>query len=131
MKFRVWDKEKGYFLFDDIGINASGGIILHNGSDMKIIDDDEEEFNDYIVEFSTTLSDKNGKEIYEGDILEYTDTWDGIPGVKISINTTVSDVYFEDGSFNFDEGVLFNNLVLDTTIIIGNIHENPELLGDK
>lgn len=64
LKFRVWEeREKAYdtwpYILDESGNlfrNAYGALI---GCDKK----------DYIIEKYTSLKDKNGKEIYEGDIL--------------------------------------------------------------
>ena len=65
----------------------------------------------------TGLRDKNGKEIYEGDI-------DEARGVCVWDEDTVSFGWIdhEDGYFH-DWGYIFGDFD-----IIGNIHENPELL---
>lgn len=78
----------------------------------------------------TGLKDKNGKLIYEGDILNI---W-----CKNLTKNQISEVKFckERAAFTFDYNTDFGNIVPCTmektvTEIIGNIYENPELLEDN
>lgn len=76
---------------------------------------------DYVLQQFTGLLDKNGKEIYEGDIVEYKKRWS-------------STVVFEDGMFRHkDNGdkISWGALILihRECEIIGNIYESPELLS--
>lgn len=96
----------------------------------NIIDTDGytfEEDNPFIVEQYTGLKDKNGKEIYEGDIVTLNGEWEEIEHDDCSIVT------FENGCFRVGDG--YENEAgsyLSDWRIIGNIHENPELLeGEK
>lgn len=73
------------------------------------------------------LKDKNDKEIYEGDILRYVDDDGSI------IVGTVTMFRYQWGIDNKDQFSAFANQVQtardDYHEVIGNIYENPELLG--
>lgn len=73
----------------------------------------------------TGLRDKNGKDIYEGDVLRFDEE-----NVKNEVAGVVGAVEFERGAFRVECFEDYKT-VLDTgdcCEIIGNIHENPELL---
>ena len=96
---------------------------------------DAEVDSDTVGQF-TGLTDKNGRKIFEGDIihLEYSQVFFG--GVYFGEYT--AEVSYKEGCFitdgmnNGDEIETplsgFNN---DEVEIIGNIHDNPELLGGE
>ena len=87
----------------------------------------------------TGLKDKNGKEIYEGDLLneiryppDKNGNYDSVP---VFIKENIVQVGFNEGCFTADEAHLWrfisnigDNEKTDYEII-GNIHENPELLA--
>ena len=93
------------------------------GDDITPINDVLREYqkSDYVISQWTGLKDKNGVEIYEGDIVQLTDVKSRIDMYKVVI---------KDGCtmFNsFDEDWI--GRITDTDIkVIGNIYENQELL---
>lgn len=74
----------------------------------------------------TGLTDKNGKKIFEGDVVKVTDDY----GEFSSCDCGCGNVIFLDGMWYVDEDVnngLFNLNNVYYIEIIGNIHDNPEL----
>lgn len=132
IKFRAWDEQKkimhGDFEFIRSGINNNDWIVFK--SDKQPLNSKPHPLeNPYfqqqlkIMQY-TGLKDKNGREIYEGDIVveNSTDEKDKPEIVAYAFNE-----WCEDG---FYSGYLFwsgsNNYE-----VIGNIYENPELLEAK
>jgi uncharacterized phage protein (TIGR01671 family) len=70
----------------------------------------------------TGLKDKNGTEIYEGDILSVPSHYEG----DIEYSASCERVRFIEGGFEIDCSINFSDCE-----VIGNIHENPELLKEK
>ena len=95
-------------------------------------------YNKWLTQY-TGLNDKNGKEIYEGDIVKiYGHRFDF--GFK---QEEIGQIKFIHGAFGFyreksKNEYCFNNLEteeaygeLDYYEVIGNIYDNPELLGGE
>lgn len=92
---------------------------------------DEVPASDFILMQSTGMFDKNGKEIFEGDIVKY----------KAGCNTYTEEVAYDknfagfgvkDAKANviFTFGEIAEDISLISLEVIGNIWENPELLGE-
>jgi uncharacterized phage protein (TIGR01671 family) len=119
IKFRAWDIENKYW-HDNID---KWRVAYLNG------DSDSEP---YVVMQYTGLKDKNGREIYEGDILG--DSWGGYIQwceVCCSFSFRFSDKKCAGcaGDVNWREVVEESNQTSDSQPeVIGNIYENPELL---
>lgn len=76
---------------------------------------------DYIPMQSTWLRDKNGKEIYEGDIIKRL-----FYGKDRTIVVERDEDYW---GFNISYWLQEGIVNTDTRVVIGNIYENPELVN--
>ena len=135
-KFRIWSKKHQMFDSDprwpnnqrswDFRFLDSGGnvVIFATGNDEEYYKYEDKE-KDLIVQLFTGVLDKNGKEIYEGDIIRLIDkiTLDGI--VSFIAGMFVLD--FPDQTDSGPIGFL-ETLGME---VIGNIFENPELLKNN
>ena len=76
----------------------------------------------------TGLADKNGTKIFEGDIVDvlYDVNYIGVAAERIG----VFEVVFHNGCFMKQKGgVQYHFIPSDKCTVIGNIYDNPELLG--
>ena len=125
LKFRVWDIERECYLDETelAGVTPDGKYILY--IEEEEISKLEIEGN-YIIEQYTGLKDKNGKEIYEGDIVTLDGEWEVIKDTDCSV------ISFENGCFRVGGG--YENEAgryLSDWRVIGNVHQNADLLEEK
>ena len=122
LRFRAWDKEFKEMVqvdaldFEEQLIKAT----YKNGNVVK------EDLKNYVLMQSTGLTDKNGKEIFEGDVLKVTDKHSWLEVVSFSEKKAM----FVSKEIGFPESPLWElfNTVLFEIEIIGNIYKNPELV---
>ena len=110
LKFRAWGNHiKEYLGTSILDIASILGDLLKQGN--------------WTIEQYTGLKDKNGKEIYEGDIVVNTYYDDGEMYKVLWVDDSVAF-----GMESLDDMELYK-LPLESLEVIGNIHENAELLG--
>lgn len=131
-KFRVWMKSLKWMCdVTNISFDSKFVDICQQG-DTERYTEMSVEFDEIELMQSTRLKDKNGKEIFEGDIVQFEDCYTETD--FLYVNTGI--VEWSQGSFTItnrdsvEMGDLLDGEFLDVTII-GNVYENPELLEDK
>ncbi|WP_334263648.1 YopX family protein [Lactiplantibacillus plantarum] len=120
IKFRAWDNDCK---------------VIREYDELKGLTLDALDASDFKLEQFTGLTDVNGKEIYEGDIVK---AWSDVSELTMvpSINEIVSeDLFGRPGIFLKPAGPhLFEPCLHDSRSnqfeVIGNVHENAELLEE-
>ena len=119
IKFRMWHK-KSKKMFDVESINFKDRSLNMWNSVMYTLSTFS--LDDVILMQYTGLHDKNGKEIYEGDILK--GTFYGFPMPEYDY---AFQIYWDEK----EKGFMASYFEPSECEVIGNIYDNPELLGGE
>lgn len=124
IKFRMWDIDNEY-MHQNVqdGLAATKGGVPIIGTTLGTLAKDR---GNYLMQF-TGLTDKNGVEIYEGDVIKFNYKMGG---------EVFGEIIWSKGGYYVvkTDDEKWNQKVIPYPIveieIIGNIHENPNLIKD-
>ena len=128
-KFRAYDSGSLSRMYQPDEVMAGNG-------DIWIIDEDSAAGewivnNDIHLMQSTGLFDRNGQEIFEGDVLEIEDEGEVLGNAKLTWHNEQAVFMIE--AISVDDIAPFHEILSDESYsyrVVGNVYENPELLED-
>lgn len=135
IKFRAWSEALKKMDYSPLNAVTFDGRVMFGNADIT-------GFHSLLMQY-TGLKDKNGKEIYEGDILEFTDKWEwyrssygvrmhfavGEEHKKLKAMYDAEPMHRREVKFDPYEGYGLSRGDLENYFaVIGNIYENPNLL---
>lgn len=131
IKFRVWNPvSKMMFCPDGLDLGRKALLLIDRDPWRVAVLDRWTTKDGYKLMQYTGLEDKNGKEIYEGDIIEWTIWPDLDDGYSFDTKRIRDVVVFKHGSFSLEKRMelLISLEPTREPEVVGNIHENPELV---
>ena len=127
-KFRAWTEE-GKVMYYDVYLFKDDTLLLSYDE----IDFDEVPASDFILMQYTGLKDKKGEEIFEDDIVKFSDCDDDVyvtPAVWDKNYACFGVSFTGKYPISFDYLEEFYTELKDIEVV-GNIYENPELVGGR
>ena len=124
IKFRGKNIETGEWLYGNLQVPKKEGVGYYMWDKEKF----QREVDPETIGEFTSLKDRNGTDIYEGDIISFD------YGVGEPVSEDLIEVRFVRGVFAFlwngdlDDECPVSSPTREWANVIGNIHDNPELL---
>lgn len=122
-KFRIWDKEKGEWLgaSDENSVTFKDFDLCGETLRMQQLPMDIDDRSKYVIEESTDLADDDGNTIYEGDIIKSN-------GDEVGVITYCESLWSIEWNCVGSSDLGDFSLEFNALQVIGNVHENPELI---
>jgi uncharacterized phage protein (TIGR01671 family) len=117
LKYRIYDEKKNVWVRDLIQFYAGDSLVKQG----------------HIIQDCTGLKDKNGKEIYEGDYINFSTDCTHPLGDKDIIDWKNQVVHYDDKLACYFFGYKYEFQMMDkvmpeTLEVVGNIFDTPELI---
>lgn len=117
LKFRAWHNNKMHYLgsLERATLTQGGDYFLLITKNEHHVDGSEPLADAEVMQFTGAV-DINGKEIYEHDIVRWSSDW---------------ETYTRVVKWNDDDAMFHPNDMKDEVEVIGNVHENIDLLEER